>query len=156
METSTSTVQVKILALCPIQHLPSQSGYSRRPLFWVPFDQVRPALRGYLLMASGKNNARMFSIEEFFTGRLYDGVIIKTENALNLTLYQLYDHPDSLEAARERIEKELSSVKNSLYWHPDTVKKEIIIPEQPRIAPFRPAEHIPEEQPVPARSVRRR
>jgi gliding motility associated protien GldN len=171
-DQNNSVFDVKTLALCPILTTTGDLGEQRLPLFWLPYENIRPYVSNSPIMTSDINNAKTFTIDDYFRRRMFDGEIIKTENLLNKPLREYYPDPDSLALAQKEIEGQLETFRQSLYWQPDTTlldpkeakkaareaakqqkaasatqKKET----QPKAAPAAKAERS-----APVRSVRRR
>ncbi|MDR2389307.1 MAG: gliding motility protein GldN [Tannerellaceae bacterium] len=169
-DQNNSVFDVKTLALCPILTTTGDLGEQRLPLFWLPYENIRPYINNTLIMTSDFNNAKTFTIDDYFRRRMFDGEIIKTENLLNKTLREYYPDPDSLLLAQQEIEKQLTTFRESLYWQPDTTR--ITDPKEARkaartakrTASTTPKESQPKttsssaktEKSSPVRSVRRR
>jgi gliding motility associated protien GldN len=121
-DQNNSVFDVKALAICPILTTSGDLGEQTTPLFWIPYENIRPYITNSLIMTSNINNAKTFTIDDYFRRRMFDGEIIKTENLMNRTLRQLYPEPDSLKLARQEIETQLTTFRESLYWQPDTTQ----------------------------------
>lgn len=119
-DQNNSVFDVKTLALCPILTTTGDLGEQRLPLFWLPYENIRPYISNTPIMTSDINNAKTFTIDDYFRRRMFEGEIIKTENLLNKTLREYYPEPDSLKLAQQEIEKQLDTFQQSLYWQPDT------------------------------------
>lgn len=117
----TSTYDVKVEAICPILYDLGDYGEVPMPLFWLPYEVIRPHLSAQLAMLSSYNNVATATLDDFFRLRMYHGEIIKTQNLLNRSLAQYATTPDSLKAERKRIEGELTKFGQSLFI-PDSVK----------------------------------
>lgn len=136
-DQNNSVFDVKSLALCPILTTTGDLGEQRLPLFWLPYENIRPYITNSLIMTSDINNAKTFTIDDYFRRRMFEGEIIKTENLLNKTLREYYPEPDSLKLAQQEIEKQLETFRQSLYWQPDTAQA--INPKEARRAARRTA-----------------
>ncbi|MDH6358406.1 gliding motility protein GldN [Parabacteroides sp. PF5-9] len=119
-DQNNSVFDVKTLAICPIMTIVGDLGEQRMPLFWLPYENIRPYITNTLIMTSNINNAKTFTIDDYFRRRMFDGEIIKTENLMNKTLREYYPEPDSLKLAQERIEEQLVGFEKSLWLQPDT------------------------------------
>ncbi|MDR1259728.1 MAG: gliding motility protein GldN [Tannerellaceae bacterium] len=171
-DQNNSVFDVKTLALCPILTTTGDLGEQRLPLFWLPYENIRPYITNSPIMTSDINNAKTFTIDDYFRRRMFDGEIIKTENLLNKTMREYYPEPDSLALAQKAVENQLETFRQSLYWQPDsaqtdpkqakkaaraTARKQAAAPSatqketQPKAAPAAKAERS-----APVRSVRRR
>lgn len=121
----SSTFGVLPLAICPI--LIESSDYAEGvnqqiPMFWIDYEELRPYITHTFVMTSSRNNAKNYSLDDFFSRQIYQGEIVKTENPLNLPLQALYNDPDSLGLARKRIEQELVDFEKSLWLQPDSIR----------------------------------
>lgn len=119
-DQNNSVFDIKILAICPILYAAGDFGEERRPMFWLPYENIRPYIRNSYIMTSNTNNAKTFTIDDYFRRRMYDGEIVKTENLMNRSLVEYCPTPDSLKNEQDRIEAQLASFENALYLQPDT------------------------------------
>jgi gliding motility associated protien GldN len=167
-DQNNSVFDVKTLALCPILTVTGDLGEQRLPLFWLPYENIRPYIGNTPIMTSDINNAKTFTIDDYFRRRMFEGEIIKTENLLNKTLREYYPEPDSLRQAQLEIEKQLDTFRQSLYWKPDSALQDPKEAKKAARAARRTTASAPKEtQPkapapakaertAPVRSVRRR
>ena len=121
-DQNNSIYDVKILAVCPMITRIMDFGDQTTPMFWIPYESVRPYVSNNYIMTSNLNNARTFTIDDYFRRRMFDGEIIKTENLLNIPLQAYIESPDSMKVEQERIEKELVDFNKSLWFQPDTTQ----------------------------------
>lgn len=107
----------QIEAICPILHRTGDFGgdVTKYPMFWLPYETLRPYLTQHQVMSEGMNNTLRYTFDDFFALRKYKGDIYKTLNLRNQSLMQQYPNPDSLKIAREKIEKDLEHFENSLW-----------------------------------------
>ncbi|GAB6394256.1 MAG: gliding motility protein GldN [Bacteroidales bacterium] len=119
-DQNNSVFDVKTLAICPILTIGGDLGEQRLPLFWLPYENIRPYIANSVIMTSNVNNTKTFTMEDFFRRRMFDGEIVKTENLMNKTLREVYPGTDSLELAQQEIEKQLNAFQESLYWKADS------------------------------------
>ena len=170
-DQNNSQYDVKTLALCPIANITMDSGEEvPQPMFWVKYEDIRPYIVNNRIMTSSINNAKIYTMDDFFRRRMYDGEIIQTENLLNLPLMALFETDEEVFAEQERIEEQLRSFNDSLWIKPDTTavvsaKKETRKVASARVStPKSPKEKAPKSQPVktesaaksvPTRSIRR-
>ena len=125
-DQNNSVFDVKTLAICPLL---TQSGdlgeRETQPLFWLPYENIRPYVSNSYIMTSNVNNAKTFTVDDYFRRRMFAGEIIKTENLMNKTLRQYYpEESDStnLKLAQEEIENQLKTFHDSLYWKADSTQ----------------------------------
>lgn len=119
-DQNNSIYDVKTLAVCPIAYMLTDIGEQPQPMFWVKYEDVRPYIKNNYIMTSNVNNAKTFTVDDYFRRRMFDGEIVKTENLMNLALIEYCPTPDSLTAERQRIEAQLKTFDDSLWIHPDT------------------------------------
>ena len=121
-DQNNSVFDVKTLAICPILFYNGDMGETRMPMFWLPYETIRPYINTTYIMTSNINNATTFTIDDYFRRRMFKGDIIKTQNLLNRPLQAYCPTPDSLESERQRIEKELAAFEKSIWIQPDTAQ----------------------------------
>jgi gliding motility associated protien GldN len=122
-DRNNSLFDVKTVALCPILTTAGDFAESRTtPLFWLPYENLRPYITDAFIMTSNLNNAKMYTIDDYFRRRMFNGDIIKTENLMNKTLQESFPQPDSLAMARDSIERQLVSFGKALWVQPDTTQ----------------------------------
>lgn len=119
-DQNNSIYDVKTLAICPIITRIMDFGDQTTPMFWLPYEDIRPYVSQNYIMTSNLNNARTFTIDDYFRRRMFDGEIFKTENLLNIPLQAYCPTPDSMKAEQQRIEGELAVFEKSLWFQPDT------------------------------------
>ena len=119
-DQNNSLYDVKTLAISPIIFYEGDMGTERSPMFWVVYEDVRPYVSNTYIMTSNPNNAKTFTIDDYFRRRMFDGKIIKTENLLNIPLQAYCPTPDSLEREQKKIEGELVAFNKALWFQPDT------------------------------------
>lgn len=119
---SNSTVDVKLLAICPMLVREGDFGeMTRTPMFWVPYENIRPYISQRAVMTSTLNNAATYTMDDYFRKRMFKGEIIKTTNLLNHTLaQQVGDNPEALKLAQDSIELQLQSFEKSLWMKQTT------------------------------------
>jgi len=109
-DKQTSTLQVRILGLCPIRVYkkdPNDSTFVRKRLFWVYYPEIRPLLAKNESL-NGFNGARSLSFDDLFLTRKFDGYIVKEENTYNNRSIEQY-------ATGEYAAKESERIKNSIF-----------------------------------------
>ena len=121
-DAANSTVDIKLLAICPMLIREGDFGdLSRMPMFWLPYENIRPYILQKPIMTSNVNNATTYTIDDYFRKRMFQGEIIKTSNLLNHTLaQQAGDSPDSLKLIQDSIEKQLKAFETNLWLVKDT------------------------------------
>ena len=119
-DQNNSIYDVKTLAICPIAYMISDIGEQRMPMFWAKYEDIRPYIKNNYIMTSNINNAKTFTVDDYFRRRMFEGEIVKTENLMNLALLQYCPTPDSMLAEQQRIERQLKAFNDSLWIQPDT------------------------------------
>ena len=120
-DQNNSLYDVKTLAICPIAFITMETGEELpQALFWVKYEDIRPYIKNNYIMTSSINNAKTYTMDDFFRRRMYDGEIIQTENLMNLPLIKLFDNDEELLAEQQRIEEQLKSFNDSLWIPADT------------------------------------
>ncbi len=122
-ETGTSNYGVKTLAVCPV--LIRQGDYdantTRYPLFWIPYDEIRPYAMRMPVMTSSLNNVMSGTVDDFFRKHDYDGEIYKTTNLQGKAIAQYANTPEAMKAEQEKIEKQLKDFEDHL-WKQEQVR----------------------------------
>lgn len=122
-DQNNSVFDVKTLAICPRLSILDDFGAPQTTaLFWVPYESIRPYINTRYIMTSNINNAKTFTIDDYFRRRMFSGEIIKTENLMNRTMRQLYPEADSLKLAQQTIETQLKTFEESLWFKEDTTQ----------------------------------
>lgn len=123
-DKNNSVVDVKIQAICPVIFRQDDFGAesTRYPMFWVPYENIRPYASRMPIMVSSLNNASNQTINDFFVKHTFDGEIYKTTNVRNLSLAQLY--PDLADRRKEekKIESQLKQFNDSLWVTNDSIE----------------------------------
>lgn len=116
LDNTTSVVKTKIIAICPILRLYDDYGIgvARLPQFWIPYEDIRPYTMLINIMVSENNNAINYSLNDFFVMRLYQGEIYKVGNMLDKVLAEVYNTPNELKVAQNRIEQDLKHFQQHL------------------------------------------
>ncbi|MEG1544894.1 MAG: gliding motility protein GldN [Tannerellaceae bacterium] len=121
-DQNNSVFDVKTLAICPILYTTGDFGEQTMPMFWLPYENIRPYIKNATIMTSNVNNAKTFTMDDYFRRRMFDGEIVKTENLMNRTLQAYCPTPDSLKREQKNIENQLTTFEKSLWLQPDTAK----------------------------------
>lgn len=122
-DQNNSVFDVKTLAICPILTINDEMGQNTMPMFWIPYENLRPYINTAYIMTSNINNAMTFTIDDYFRRRMFQGDIFKTQNLMNQPLQAYCPTPDSLKKEQERIENQLVAFEKALYLQPDTTQQ---------------------------------
>lgn len=123
-DQNNSVFDVKTLAICPIMISSGDVGEITMPMFWIPYESIRPYINTAYIMTSNINNAMTFTLDDYFRRRMFEGDIIKTQNLMNLPLQAYCPTPDSLKNEQKRIENQLVTFEKALWFQPDTAQVE--------------------------------
>lgn len=121
-DQNNSVFDVKTLAICPILTSTGDMGETTMPMFWLPYENIRPYINSAYIMTSNMNNAMTFTMDDYFRRRMFKGEIIKTLNLMNQPLKAYCPTPDSLQNEQKRIEGQLTAFDKSLWLQPDTAQ----------------------------------
>ncbi len=113
-DQAKSEFDVNIEAICPIMFSSADGGELTYPLFWLPYDKLRPYINTDLVTLNDYNNLAEASLDDFFTMRMYKGDIVKVKNLLNKSLIQQVGL-DSIKARRDSIEQELKLIQSKAF-----------------------------------------
>lgn len=122
-DKNNSVVDIKTLALCPVIVREDDFGVdrSRYPMFWVPYENIRPYTSRMPIMVSSLNNATTMTINDYFTKHLFEGDIEKTTNVRNLMLAQQYPDEVKRKEAQKKIEAQLKQFNANLWVYNDSI-----------------------------------
>ncbi|MCE5174615.1 MAG: gliding motility protein GldN [Bacteroidales bacterium] len=124
LDQRNSTVKARPMALCPILVRDDEMGETRTyPMFWIPFESLKPYLSQVPVSADSLNSATRLSAYDYFNQRRYEGDIYKVSNLKNQTIMQYCKTPEAIKAEQERLEKELSQIGTTLW---ETSQKQLL------------------------------
>lgn len=86
-DKQTSTLQVRIIGICPIREYLKEGdtemdGFQQKQLFWVYFPEVRPLLASHELF-NPYNDAARYSFDDLFMKRRFSSFITQISNVYN-------------------------------------------------------------------------
>ncbi|MCR5312875.1 MAG: gliding motility protein GldN [Bacteroidaceae bacterium] len=138
-DQNTATYHTRVTALCPIYH--DNLGYgsapvvesdeeggevdefssgfagTKKPMFWVKYEDIAPYLSSYTIMTSNVNNAAVMSMADFFATNKYKGTVYMTNNMQGKLLSDLAKGGD-VKKEQARIEKELKDFEQNIWTTP--------------------------------------
>lgn len=122
-DKNNSIVDIKTLAICPVLIRQDDFGVDRTryPMFWVPYENIRPYTSRMPIMVSSLNNATTMTINDFFIKHLFEGNIEKTTNVRDLTLAQQYPDEAKRKEAQQKIENQLKEFNANLWVYNDSI-----------------------------------
>jgi len=111
----SSTFQVKIIAFCPIMTRDTELGTQKYPLFWIPFETLRPFLSQTEVLVTDKNNGARPSYDDIFMKRRFASYIFKEANIKNRNLLEYNNTVSEIKREQERVKTELLNYENDLW-----------------------------------------
>ncbi len=122
-DKNNSIVDIKTLAICPIVIRQDDFGTdkTRYPMFWIPYENIRPYAARMPIMVSSLNNATTMTINDFFTKHLFEGDIDKATNVRNQTLADQFPDPAKRKVAQKKIEDQLKQFNTNLWVYNDSI-----------------------------------
>lgn len=111
----SSTFQVKIIAFCPIMVKETELGIQKFPLFWIPFDSLRPFLSQTEVLITDKNNGARPSFDDIFIKRRFASYIYKESNIQNRNLLEYNNTVEEAKREQEKIKNQLINFESDLW-----------------------------------------
>ncbi len=103
----SSTFNCRIIGFCPVMQREGDTGLETLPLFWIPFETLRPFLSQTEVLITDKNNGARPSFDDLFMKRRFSSYIYKESNVQNRSLLEY-------NATLEDVKKEQEMVKTRL------------------------------------------
>ncbi len=117
-DKQTSSLQVRILGICPIREYVREGDTSgqvqRQKLFWVYFPEARPLLATNLAL-NPYNDARQQSFDDLFIKRMFNSYIVKESNMYNNRDISAYLTGKNAMLESKRIEDEIFNFEQDLW-----------------------------------------
>ncbi len=110
-----SSFNVKIIAFCPIMVRETELGIQKFPLFWIPFDTLRPFLSQTEVLITDKNNGARPSFDDLFMKRRFSSYVYKESNIQNRNLLEYNNTVDEVKKEQERIKTQLVNFESDLW-----------------------------------------
>ncbi len=92
-DKGTSTLNVRIIGICPIREFVREGDTSgevqRQKLFWVYYPEARPLLATNVVL-NPYNSAQQMSFDDLFIKRMFHSYIVAEENVYNNRLINSY------------------------------------------------------------------
>ena len=70
-DQNNSVFDVKTLAICPILTIVDDMGQNTMPMFWIPYENLRPYINTAYIMTSNINNAMTFTLDDYFLSLIH-------------------------------------------------------------------------------------
>lgn len=111
-----SHFNVRIMAICPIWYRQDYDlGLQKYPLFWVPFDLLRPYLAQNEILVSDRNNGARETMDDLFIKRRFGSYIYKESSTRNRNLLQYNSTAEQMNREQERIKNEIFNFEQDLW-----------------------------------------
>lgn len=111
-----SHFNVRIMAICPIWYRQDYDlGLQKTPLFWVPFDLLRPYLAQNEILVSDRNNGARETMDDLFIKRRFGSYIYKESSTRNRNLLQYNSTAEQMNREQERIKNEIFNFEQDLW-----------------------------------------
>jgi len=111
----SSIFTVKTLAICPILSQETESGLMKYPLFWIPFDMLRPYFAQQEVLLSEKNNGMRLSMDDLFIKRRYGSYIYKTSNVQNRNFLEYCTTSEEAKREQDLVKTTLLNFEQDLW-----------------------------------------
>lgn len=111
----TSTFQSRIIAFCPIMVKETDLGIQKFPLFWVPFETLRPFMAMQEVLITDKNNGARPSLDDIFIKRRFASYIYKESNVYNRNLLEYNISAEDVRKDQQRVKTLLLNFENDLW-----------------------------------------
>lgn len=122
-DNNNSVFDVQTVAICPVLFRQDDygEGTGRYPMFWLPYEEIKPYAAQMPVMTSNLNNVERGTIDDFFVMHRFDGEIYKTTNMQNESMAELYPDPDLRKREEKKVEWELRTINDSLWVYNDSI-----------------------------------
>lgn len=111
----TSTFNARIIAFCPIMVKEGDLGLQKFPLFWVPFETLRPYLAQQEILITDKNNGARPSLDDIFVKRRFSSYIYKESNVYNRNLLEYNITSEDVRKEQQKVKTLLLNFENDLW-----------------------------------------
>ena len=117
-DKGTSTLNVRIIGICPIREFFREGDTSgevqRQKLFWVYYPEARPLLATNVVL-NPYNPAQQMSFDDLFIKRLFHSYIVAEENVYNNRLINAYLSGKDAMLESKRIEDKIFNFEQDLW-----------------------------------------
>ena len=117
-DKQTSTLNVRIIGICPIREFVREGDSSgevqREKLFWVYYPEVRPLLATNLVL-NPYNGARQMSFDDVFIKRFFNSYIVQESNVLNNREISMYLIGKEAMLESKKIEEKIFNFEQDLW-----------------------------------------
>ncbi len=111
-----SVFSVRMIALCPLWYKEDyEMGLQKRPLFWTPYDDLRPYLAQQEALISDKNNGARETMDDLFIKRRFGSYIFKESGIMNRNILQYNATAEDMHKEQDRIKTALINYEQDLW-----------------------------------------
>ncbi|MDR1729161.1 MAG: gliding motility protein GldN [Prevotellaceae bacterium] len=111
----SSTFNARIIAFCPIMVRDSDTGINKYPLFWMPFETLRPFLAQTEIVVTDRNNGARPSFDDIFMKRRFSSYIYKESNIQNRNLLEYNRTAEDVKKEQEKVKIQLVNFESDLW-----------------------------------------
>jgi gliding motility associated protien GldN len=117
-DKGTSTLNVRIIGICPIREYVRQDDNSgqvqRTKVFWVYYPEVRELLSTRLVL-NPNNDALQMSFDDLFIKRFFSSYVVQESNVYNNRLISAYLNGKEAMLESKRIEEKIFNFEQDLW-----------------------------------------
>jgi len=111
-----SVFTVRILAICPkIYQMNDEGQMEGSPMFWVPFDMLRPYIAQQEALLTDRNNGARETLDDLFIKRKFASYIFKESNTRNRNLIEYNTTVAQAHKEQEKIKTSIINFEQDLW-----------------------------------------
>ncbi len=114
-DKNSSTFNVKLISICPVIVTDRGVGIQNFPLFWIPYDALRPFLVQREVMITDKNNGARMSFDDLFIKRRFASNLYKESNLQNRMILDYSSTPDEVKREQFRIQTDILNEEQDMW-----------------------------------------
>lgn len=111
----SSTFNCRIIGFCPIMVQETDMGLQKFPLFWVPFEKLRPFLSQTEVLLTDRNNGARPSFDDIFMKRRFSSYIYKESNIYNRNLLEYNSTYEDVKKEQDLVKVRLINFETDLW-----------------------------------------
>mgnify|MGYP003294722428 FL=1 len=111
----SSTFNCRIIGFCPIMVQETDMGLQKFPLFWVPFEKLRPFLSQTEVLLTDRNNGARPSFDDIFMKRRFSSYIYKESNVFNRNLLEYNSTYEDIKKEQDLVKIRLINFETDLW-----------------------------------------
>lgn len=115
-DKNNSVFTVRIMAICPkIYQMNDEGQLEGSPMFWIPFDSLRPYIAQQEALLTDRNNGARETIDDLFIKRKFASYIFKESNIRNRNLIEYNTTVAQAHKEQARIKTEIINFEQDLW-----------------------------------------